>query len=72
MILRANLRPALAQRPVSFLPSRQLRPRSLATVSDAAPKARLSRFEPELKIDYSDFIRRVDLGRRLYVFHEPN
>lgn len=40
--------------------------RSMTNVSDTHPStARLSRFEPEHGIDYAEFLRTAELGRRL-------
>lgn len=64
--LSLGLVPSQAHRSrVHSLPTR-LDCRPLSSVSEAHPStARLSRFEPEQRIDYAEFRRMAELGRRL-------
>ncbi|CAG9988132.1 unnamed protein product [Clonostachys byssicola] len=62
---RSMLGQALSHRQSLCLQSQYAQLRKLSTVSGSTPgKAPLSRFEPDQYIDYGDFIRKVELGRR--------
>lgn len=66
MMNRSKLGQALSRRQSLCLQSQYAQLRKLSTVSGITPgKAPLSRFEPDQYIDYGDFIRKVELGRRL-------
>ncbi|CAH0035084.1 unnamed protein product [Clonostachys rhizophaga] len=61
----SKLGQALSRRQSLCLQAQYVQLRKLSTVSGSTPgKAPLSRFEPDQYIDYGDFIRKVELGRR--------